>query len=223
MIILISGPQGSGKDTLADALKVQIENRLKKKVFKHKFATVIYEMHDATLKILEKYGVKHSITKCGPLLQYLGTEFGRNTFGDNIWCEITRYMIQSDLASSPNSVCIVSDCRFENEFNYFPEALRIRLECAEEIRKPRTHSWRTNTSHPSETALNNYAGYMSKWEKLLVMLRFKKAPPNRFDLVFDTGKESVDHCVEMVLHEFQHNDFLQRRGLYGSEIDTGNS
>lgn len=211
MIILLSGKQGSGKDTLSNALKAQIEGRLKRKVYQHKFASTIYEMHDSVMAILKKYNVNHNITKCGPLLQYLGTEFGRATFGDNIWCEITRTMIRHDLSLGEKSVAIVSDCRFENEFNYFPEALRVRLECNEALRKPRTHSWRPNTKHPSETGLDKFAGSMSRLEKIAVMLRLKEAPPNKFDLTFDTGKESVEHCVEMILHEFVHNDFLYRR------------
>lgn len=219
MIIIISGKQGSGKDTLSNALKEQIEQRLKRKVFQHKFAKTIYEIHDTTLGILKKYGVNVEKDKYGDLLQYLGTEFGRNNFGTDVWCAITKYLIQSDLASHPNSVCIVSDCRFENEFDFFPEALRIRLECDEGVRKPRTHSWRTNTKHPSEVGLDKYSGKMGKIKKLAAMLRLMDAPPNLFDLTFDTGKESVNHCVEMILHEFVHNDFLQRRGLHGNEIN----
>jgi hypothetical protein len=100
----------------------------------------------------------HPVSKDGPLLQYLGTEFGRDKFGKQVWVNI----LKNEIFSLPawgieNSMVLVGDCRFENEFDAFPEALRIRLECPEEIRKLRTDSWRENTQHPSEIGLDRYS------------------------------------------------------------------
>jgi hypothetical protein len=52
---------------------------------------------------------------------------------------------------------VIGDCRFENEFDAFPHALRVRLGCPEEVRKSRCSMWRENTQHPSEIGLDKYA------------------------------------------------------------------
>ncbi len=96
--------------------------------------------------------------KDGDLLQYLGTEFGRKKFGDNVWVDILKKkVIKIPGYGTEDLLVIVGDCRFENEFDSLPEAFRIRLECPEEIRKTRTNSWRENTQHPSEIGLDRYA------------------------------------------------------------------
>ncbi len=82
-IIMISGKQGSGKTTLATALQNLIkEKNVNCRVLK--FAGPLYEMHDAVITIFEKYGIV--IPKpFKVLLQYLGTEVGRNSVDKDVW------------------------------------------------------------------------------------------------------------------------------------------
>lgn len=109
--------------------------------------------------------------KEGPLLQYLGTEFGRSVYGENVWAEILIRRIEkrefggwtADSKLVPedeqtgDGLIFVDDCRFENEFNSLTSALRVRLECSEATRMGRASSWRPNTNHPSEIGLDAYA------------------------------------------------------------------
>src|SRR5574343_914769 len=131
-VILISGPQGSGKTTLQNALSSAIYSRLKKRVQKVNFADVLYEIHNYALNRLAFYGYKRDIVKDGPLLQLLGTEWARKHLGENVWVDIAKNKINN---VQDDAVTIIGDCRFPNEFDGFPSALRIRLHCDESVRK----------------------------------------------------------------------------------------
>jgi hypothetical protein len=191
-IILISGKQGSGKTTLAKSLckRFGTPGLPKWQAINMTFAEPLYEMHNYCRKVLTNAGVDpiHKI-KDGNLLQLLGTEWGRKTLGENIWVDICKGRIKKEIemnkdrdpAFKPSRlVFIVSDCRFENELFAFDDALTVRLECDDHIRKSRAEMWRENTQHPSEIGLDD-------------------VDYDVFDLVVDTGKNSVDHAVELII------------------------
>lgn len=152
MIILLSGKQGSGKSTLAEGLL----NRLPGITKVMKFADPLYAMHDACLPILKEYGIRDkAMIKDGDLLQILGTEYGRRKIREDLWVEILRQRVNTSLADN----IIIDDARFINEVNMFPDALKVRLECPVDARKPRVSYWREDQSHPSETGLDSYKGW----------------------------------------------------------------
>lgn len=156
-IVLVSGLQGSGKSTLALGLLDQLDAQ-GLEVLLLKFADPIYQLHDAINVIMQSYDLS-TPKKDGELLQYLGTEYGRIKYGDDVWVRIAQHSAHQFLSAKPRSskrIVIIDDCRFPNELNAFPKALKIRLECSEKLRKKRCHSWRANTGHASETALDNH-------------------------------------------------------------------
>lgn len=186
-VILISGKQGSGKSTLTSLLLEALDGW----TCELKFASVIYDIHDAARAVLQDLGIDPPPgleIKDGKLLQFLGTEWGRQTYGEDIWvkcaqAEVAKYFKRQEdtgLAEEGSAV-IVSDCRFKNEFEAFPEALRIRLECPRELRQQRCEQWRDNDKHPSEIDLDTYVA------------------ENRFDLVFDTHLDRPEKIVEKIL------------------------
>lgn len=187
-IVLISGKQGSGKTTLANELKKNLVFRKALNITSVKFAGIIYAIHNYAVETMESLGFS-SNHKHGDLLQFLGTEWGRKNFGDDVWVKATRSRI--DALETP--IVIIDDCRFENEFDGFPEALRVRLECPEEIRKIRCDSWRDATNHPSEISLDNYV------------------KNGKFDLIFYTDKQSTDHCVEIIMAKLDKNNWIEKR------------
>ena len=156
-VILISGKQGSGKTTLSHNLTELLFIDGFKPV-NVKFADVLYEMHDSVWNIMKKYGKERKTKKDGPLLQLLGTEWGRGTQGENIWVNIAKYRTQK-LLEDPKTIVIIDDCRFPNELAAFPQAYKIRLEASAELRKERCEAWRDNDSHPSETSLDDSTGF----------------------------------------------------------------
>lgn len=160
--ILISAKQGGGKTTLQRLLRAHLETN-GWDVCYQKFADPLYEMHDAVQKIAAKYGVS-TLPKDGDLLQLLGTEWGRNKKGPDVWVNALRHswkQFVDDKAKTPDRskkcALLVDDLRFENEFEAFPRAFRIRLEASEEVRRARASYWRENTRHPSEISLDAYA------------------------------------------------------------------
>ena len=115
-----------------------------------------YELHDVCLPLLKKYGIRDAtMKKDGELLQVLGTEYGRKLLGDDVWVKVLKRRVDYWLRVEPHLI-IIDDCRFENEHDAFPDALRVHLECSEYMRKSRCSYWRTNTDHPSEIGLDNY-------------------------------------------------------------------
>lgn len=157
-IILLSGHQGSGKSTVQQLLVDAF--RPAKFVWTHafNFADAIYHFHNLIYSALETdFGMPFpKPVKDGVLLQVLGTEWGRKVLGNDIWVKIMRSRIDQATKEPGNHVFIVGDTRFRNEFDAFPEALRVRLNAPECIRKYRAHSWRENTAHPSEIDLDQY-------------------------------------------------------------------
>lgn len=198
-IIMLSGKQGSGKSTISEALKEYWFNKHHKNMVSQlKFAGVLYEMHDAVLNVLHKYMAPRQIVKDGPLLQLLGTEWGRKTIGENIWVELMNAQIYKKIIDCPiglhsHGLLIIDDCRFENEFDALPDALRVRLRAEEGARKARCSMWRENTNHPSETGLDDYA------------------VQGQFDLYLSTDTETVGHCVTMIAAQLDKNNWVEKR------------
>lgn len=179
LVIQISGKQGSGKSTLSANLKRELEEFYQ--VYPLKFAGPLYEMHDAVLNIARKYGFK-KVDKDGLLLQILGTEWGRISRGEDCWIKAMQKCVK-DVWCSEDTVVIIDDCRFENEFDAFPKSLRIRLTAPKKARKQRTHAWRDNEKHPSEVSLDKYE------------------QKGKFDFVFDTSKLSAKQITKEILDQ----------------------
>jgi dephospho-CoA kinase len=182
MIIGISGKQGSGKTSLARALA-----ELTDKAVILKFADPMYQMHDAVNSVYNHYGVP-TPQKDGELLQWIGTEHGRNK-DENIWVNIMHTRLLS--AYAQDVPVIIDDMRFENEFDMIEElgGMLIRLDASEEVRSKRTDGWRENTTHPSELGLDNYA------------------QSGKFDLYLGTEGEfedTVSGVIQEIANKFDH-------------------
>lgn len=192
-VISLSAKQGSGKTTLQKALVEALWNRFELHSLVINFADPLYEMHDAVLKVLNQWYPDRGLAKDGPLLQLLGTDWGRKTINDNIWVDLTKARVKQAFKDNPKQIVIIGDCRFQNEFHAFPNALRVRLQCPEAIRKIRCSMWRENTEHPSEVGLDQYDA--RGW----------------FDLYIDTWKTPVEGCVDLVIAQLQKGSWLEKR------------
>jgi len=202
-IIMLSGKQGSGKDTIADTIAEFVQCNKSIYVVKLKFASTIYEMHDACLKILESRNIfRPEVKKDGPLLQLLGTEWGRLTIDKNIWVECLQGEINNEIKKMGNTQCktlyiFITDCRFPNEFDGVTDAYRVRLECDREIRKSRADGWRESDTHLSETALDEYSA------------------AGKFDLTLDTYALGKASCAKIILNKIR-DDWKGARSRCGS-------
>lgn len=180
--LVLSGLQGSGKTTTANLVRRWAEDQGWTAI-NLKFADPLYEMHEAVRSVALEYKLPMA-KKDGKLLQLLGTEWGRQTFGEDVWVNATKEAVARmvgywETKGIKNGLVIIDDCRFPNEFHNFFDALRVRLVADRGIRMARTESWRNNEEHPSETALNGFE--------------------DRFDLVLDTGKQSAKEVAELIV------------------------
>lgn len=196
-VVLISGKQGSGKTTLTKEL-MKIHKRIgdsRRVALEFKFAGPIYKIHDFARNELKTLGVKipsHLEIKDGPMLQWLGTEWGRKTIADDVWVQCAQGAVNL-LGNSLDTLVIFSDCRFKNEFDAFPNALRIRLECPKSIRQERAEMWRDNDTHQSEIDLDDHVLH------------------GKFDMIFDTQHTNESHIATLVAAQLDKNVWLEKR------------
>jgi hypothetical protein len=187
-VVLISGKQGAGKTTLQEELANQWTALTGKLAIRLNFADVLYAMHDEVLNILHHYWPKRNLVKDGPLLQLIGTEWGRNTIDQDIWVKCLRKKIDIHYKGCREpQLILVGDCRFENEFDAFPEALRVRLECHKDVRKARCSAWRDRDDHPSEVGLDIYSA------------------EDKFDVYYYSQSETPADAATRVMRALQTN------------------
>lgn len=145
---------------------------------------------------IKKQGLYGFVAKDGELLQLLGTEWGRNCVGKNIWVDCLKGELEhlkKIWTEKHHLFCIVGDCRFENEFDSFPDALRVRLYCDKETRKKRCSDWREKDAHLSEIGLDKYAGQ------------------GKFDLCLHTKYMDISECAEQILRALTENTWKEFR------------
>lgn len=136
-------------------------------------------------------------------MQYLGTDWIRKTYGAGAFVDIVKGTIaeQTDRLGRGNApdrlLFIISDCRFKNEFEEFPEALRVRLECPQDVRMARAENWRDNDTHPSEVDLDTYSAM------------------DMFDMYFPTDKVDVAHMANLVIAQLAKNNWVEKREMGG--------
>ena len=94
-----------------------------------------------------------------------------------------------------NLLITIDDCRFENEFHAFPDALRVRLTCDKAVRKERCSEWRENDKHLSETSLDGFS------------------KENMFDLNLGTEHRPVGDCVSLIRAQLDKNVWVEKRSI----------
>lgn len=161
VVVMISGKQGSGKSTTAQALRSALGANGVGVIY-DRFAKPLYDAHDAVLAVLRPQGIlpDPEIKKDGLLLQVLGNDWARKK-DPLMWVRGFQNRVQQykdRFASNPHiKVAIVcEDCRYVNEFDAIPDAVRVRLEAPEAVRQPRTDQWRENVNHQSEVDLDQH-------------------------------------------------------------------
>ena len=154
--ILISGKAGSGKDTVAQFMKEELE--------KHDKKVLIIKYGDAVKWVLRDYfnwnGEKDEVGRT--LLQYIGTDVVRAKH-PNFWTAIVVGLLQSFEPYNDFDIAIVSDARFPNEVDIALQELQNCVAVRIERKNPDGSEWinpaltEEQRKHPSETSLDHYA------------------------------------------------------------------
>ncbi len=138
MIIGISGKMGSGKDYFVENhLKPFIINELQKKCIVISFADMVkinlMVHHNVDFDDLYKGNKKPEIRK---LLQYEGTENGRDKYGEDIWIKYVEAWYKL-YQSRGFDIIIIPDVRFKNEYNFIKKnnGIIFRIESPERNEK----------------------------------------------------------------------------------------
>ena len=153
--ILISGKSGSGKDTLANFMKQELEAEGKR--------VLIIHFADPVKWIAAAYfnwnGQKDQVGRS--LLQFLGTDCVRK-YDENFWADFVGRFIRVMREADNFDYAIVPDARFVNEIdrvcllNYGAKLIRI------DRYNPDGSAWSNpllteeQRQHASETSLDNY-------------------------------------------------------------------
>ena len=123
-LILVGGKAGSGKTTVVnmfiqefETLNIEVKtfalaDKLKEMVY---MLCTLYNMPINSVQDLNTVGVKE---KYRHHMQYIGTEICQSIFGKTCWCELIGKQIAEHL-NKTHGVAIISDLRFEHEFEYF--------------------------------------------------------------------------------------------------------
>lgn len=114
MIIAFSGPMGSGKSTAIEKLK-----KCTGAVELVKFAGPLYDIQEYIYERVQSvYKRPESFIKDRKLLQWIGTEWGRETISDTVWVDLWKAKIDSlreKNAYTHNYTIVCDDLRFDNE------------------------------------------------------------------------------------------------------------
>ena len=146
-IIAIHGGQGAGKTTLSRSLTNRYIGMISLK-----FADIIYEMHEDILYTMREYGFETPKKHRG-LLRFLGTEFAKPLFGEDVWCQILGERIIT-MHNEGLKQFVLDDMRFPNEYDLLKSlgAFMVYLDIPEDIRRHRAIDWRPGT-HVSDVPL----------------------------------------------------------------------
>lgn len=151
-LIGLSGYAGAGKDEVA---KILAPRGWERASFADPLRAALYALNPMVppdgrpLRILvDIFGwdqVKRETPEVRALLQRMGTEVGRNLFGQDFWVEQAMAAIER----ADGTQYVFTDCRFPNE----AEAVRARGGRVWRVTRPGVTAV---NAHPSETSLDTY-------------------------------------------------------------------
>lgn len=159
-LIGLSGYAGCGKDTVAAVLA---ECQWRRASFADPLRAALYALDPAIYDneidesgwethrlqyLVDVWGwdaTKRDYPEVRALLQRMGTEVGRNLFGENFWV----VQALSGIADDGGTRYVFADCRFPNE----ADAIRERGGRVWRVTRP---GYAPVNAHPSETALDRY-------------------------------------------------------------------
>lgn len=153
-IIGITGKMGSGKSTLIECLyDVQQSNEIRIL----KFAAPLYDMqHMLYNRISSVYKKPEGFIKDRKLLQWLGTDWGRDTISSTLWTDLWKTQVAniefSERANYKTHLIVSDDVRFDNEAEVIKSLGGIVIEIRSDKVSERIDT--SGSSHKSEAGID---------------------------------------------------------------------
>lgn len=142
---------GSGKSTAME----QVRDLSNRKVVNLKFAAPLYEMQELLYKTIEPvYKRPKNFVKDRKLLQFLGTEWARNTISPTIWIDLWKYEFNYIQENAPEIIVMVDDVRFDNEAEAIKSFGGILLQIKSDKTETRIDTKSGITGHASEGGID---------------------------------------------------------------------
>jgi hypothetical protein len=158
-IIGVSGYARSGKDSVGEVLRR--EYGFVRRAFADPMRDALYRLDPpvtrpgrselfSLARVVDDLGWEQAKVECPevrPMLQRMGTEVGREMFGQNVWVEMVMFDIATTHLTEGASYFVLTDLRYPNEL----EALLARGGKAIRVERPGVNP---AGSHLTETALD---------------------------------------------------------------------
>lgn len=111
-LITFTGKMGSGKTTAIDAIR-SLQSKMLVPV---KFAQPLYDIQEYAYKRIENvYKRPGNFIKDRKLLQFLGTEWGREGIRDSLWVDLWTDEVKYILENYSSAIVVTDDVRYDNE------------------------------------------------------------------------------------------------------------
>lgn len=139
IIIVLTGKAGAGKDTFADMLCEEGDYTQLSLAFPLKLAASV--ITDCPISRFEDPARKNDRIPLIPqhtirtFLQWLGTDICRNQLRDDLWAHLLIQRARRILVAG-NTNIVITDCRFENEYNTVRAAFHKHIVALVEIVGP---------------------------------------------------------------------------------------
>lgn len=148
MIIGLTGGMGVGKSTAVDILREHLRN-----IEVVKFAAPLYDMQEMIYRrIAQVYARPPEFVKDRKLLQWLGTDWGRDTISKTLWVDIWKAEAALNLAYG--NVVICDDVRFDNEADAIKSMGGIIIKITSNNAIQRITTANGITGHASENGIS---------------------------------------------------------------------
>lgn len=153
MLIGFNGGMGVGKSTAIQALKDFVFPR---EVHLVKFAQPLYDMQEFIYRRISSVVTRpDDFTKDRKLLQWLGTDWGRDTISQDLWVSIWKAEVQQLRTWHKDPIIVCDDVRFDNE----GEVLKSIGGCVIKIVRPdnaaHAHGGVGIVGHKSESGIDS--------------------------------------------------------------------
>lgn len=153
-LIGFTGQMGVGKSTAIQLLRSLMHNR-NLDIHLVKFAQPLYDIQELVYKRIDSvYDRPENFVKDRKLLQWLGTDWGRDTISQSLWIDIWEAEVKRVWGCNPMMLVVCDDVRFDNEASIFKSlgGKIIKLESNRNVERVDTKAGIAN--HKSEAGVN---------------------------------------------------------------------